>query len=98
MSYDENRISDLIDGGLNEKKELELTIQQLQEENKRLKEDLFETQHYLDTKEIVNEHLKKDKQELLYILKESLGLYGKTELEDFQEKAEEQIKKHSNEA
>ena len=38
MSYDENRISDLIDGGLNKKKELELQ-QQLQEENKKLKKE-----------------------------------------------------------
>ncbi len=92
MSYDENRISDLIDGGLNEKKELELNIEQLQEENKKLKDDLFETQHYLDTKKIVNEQLKQEKQELFEALEDCYYNKG-VNLGQF-DKAEELINKY----
>lgn len=87
MSYKENIIINLI-------KELELNIQQLQEENKKLKEELFETQHYLDTKKIVNEQLKQEKQDLVEALTDLVEKWLTDNGDIYFEKAEELINKY----
>lgn len=57
MGYDENRISDQIDGGLQDKKDMQERIIQLEAENKELKEKIKRVEDSLmSDEEITNQY------------------------------------------